>query len=807
MHQSKNICSQCSSSGRIARFGNMKKIEKLSFIFWATNLHELPLISHSNRNSLLVSVFRKLWLNLRCVNRIKRIDQTQGYVVCKSKILKNENMYHHTFVCNNMKILLSLYLCDGDNDCNDTWPESSDEMGCHSTREEFFQIPIKLKVFSSKVLRDWQHEEYLTQQEEAETIIQNNVGGHKIGQCSFPGQMSCDETETECYSFADVCIYLFGAEGWLLPCKYGSHLQECAAFECNQKYKCPNYYCIPFAYECDGKWDCPFGHDEGSQNQCQMERQCQLQFKCKNAQVCIPFVDICDMLPDCPHWDDEMLCDVKTSCPLICSCYLYATRCHNTSVSGINLSMLSYTFYHLSATDLSDLLIFGGNVHAKVITVSHNRIKDVCFGVSYLSSLSHFDASQNELTVIKRNCFVSLFSLQVVLLKQNGISSLEAKSFMHLNVVSLLDISNNNIYWMPSDVFENVSKICSFQITKNPLSQLEINMFQMFPVSHLFGNNFHVCCITPPEIFCPEAVPWYTSCSYLFPNQMMRILFIFMSAAVLSSNSISFSAKIREATQGQSKQVFSTFVLFINGGDLTCGLYLLVIWAADTYYSKRFVLFDSVWRGHFLCALAFVCLLGFSLLMPFLLTFLSVARLMVIIFPFHSRFKSKQFVTRCLLLGTVMVVFVTCVSVVYIRGKGAFTSSLCSPFIDPTDSSVHIKVVTLMVVTSQVSAVAIMSALYVMLVQSLRHSFHKTKFQSKRALRKSMIIQLVLVTVSNLLCWVPSSVIFLFSLFQSQHSVDLVFWATTALIPVNSVINPILFLSLNSKWHLCNKKH
>ena len=99
--------------------------------------------------------------------------------------------------------------------------------------------------------------------------------------CLRRGQIPCNKGYSLCFAISDICVYRLNKQGKLIPCFTGEHMQQCEEYECNNKFKCPGYYCIPFSYNCDGKWDCPGGHDEYSEI-CLKERQCINMFHCKS---------------------------------------------------------------------------------------------------------------------------------------------------------------------------------------------------------------------------------------------------------------------------------------------------------------------------------------------------------------------------------------------------------------------------------------------------------------------------------------------------------------------------------------------
>ena len=58
----------------------------------------------------------------------------------------------------------------------------------------------------------------------------------------------------------------------------------------------------------------------------------------------------------------------------------------------------------------------------------------------------------------------------------------------------------------------------------------------------------------------------------------------------------------------------------------------------------------------------------------------------------------------------------------------------------------------------------------------------------------SMIVQLVTTSFSNILCWFPSSTVFLICIFAAQYPISLIVWTAVVIMPINSTINPLIFI-------------
>ena len=62
-----------------------------------------------------------------------------------------------------------------------------------------------------------------------------------------------------------------------------------------------------------------------------------------------------------------------------------------------------------------------------------------------------------------------------------------------------------------------------------------------------------------------------------------------------------------------------------------------------------------------------------------------------------------------------------------------------------------------------------------------------------------MMSQFILTSTSNILCWFPTNAIYLSAMYLSTYPISLVIWTTVIIMPINSVINPCVFLLKNMK--------
>ena len=545
--------------------------------------------------------------------------------------------------------------------------------------------------------------------------------------------MSCYPSIYKCFAVQDVCLYKLDKLDNLYPCRTGSHIKYCEDFECNQNYKCPGYYCVPWRYVCDGKWDCPHGHDEYSDSiQCTESQKCINMFKCRDSQICIHVYDVCNNYYDCPHKDDEVLCELRdTICPTWCQCLNFAVTCQLTQAGTDLFSSLPFVAYHIVSTGINSLSFLKKNTNIAILNVSKNSLNIVCGIVHEFCHLQSIDISSNNINEISPKCFVKLSHLHIVKIAKNDIVVLADKSFFDLGTILLIDLSYNKLKKISKSSFFNVHKIHMLNLFKNHLKNIESVMFNLVKISITLTSNFHICCVLPKGSLCLAKKPWYSSCTTSLLNTSMKTAISMLSLLIISLNLISIGRNVVFIRRKREGGKFSIIVVFINFGNSLCGMYLILLLLQNHYYQYGIILSLIQQKPNMLCLLTFMLILFSTLSEPYFFTLLSLARFMVVRYPFEYRFKSSSFVLRYTLYGSLFSVVITVSLILRFVSNQTTPSSLCSPFVGPSDSLPEIKIITFLVAIFQVVAFTFISALYLWLIKILKEIHEQSPVMSK----------------------------------------------------------------------------
>ncbi len=240
----------------------------------------------------------------------------------------------------------------------------------------------------------------------------------------------------------------------------------------------------------------------------------------------------------------------------------------------------------------------------------------------------------------------------------------------------------------------------------------------------------------------------------------------------------------------------------MNIADIVCCCSFAILFVFHFVHKGTFVVSEPVWRRSVPCLFVFGLSYLFSILSPSSLLFMSVSRLMVVLHPLDTQFKDTFFVKKWIFLSVVLLLLASSlVSIIYRIIFDKLPTNFCFPFIDPTDSVWFIRFITVLLFVIHLTFSLAIGMIYIKLVTHLQQEdtiLKKSKSQSSTGL----VIQLVVITLSNVLCWIPSGIIYISSLFVPKYPTDMPIWTTIAATPINSIMNPIVFIVSSARKHL-----
>ena len=558
-------------------------------------------------------------------------------------------------------------------------------------------------------------------------------------------------------------------------------------------YKCSFSYCILWSYMYDGKWDCPEGDDEIKATQDTMF--CHNMYKCKNTNIiCIHLGNLCDKFIHCPHGDDELFCNLNlVICPRQCSCLMYGIKCIGNISKNFTVKYprIYISVYFSSLTKVNTINLIANFINALIIKIPKNNIVYACT-FPKLSFCLYLDLGYNLVQHISDKCFISFSLTRTLLLNNNKINFIHKNSFYNLSKLNVLIVSNNLLLFLPNFFTKNTQKIKLVNILHVTLERIKSNAFKDLNFIVILTNLYNICCIAPQHSVCHAFKPWYISCSDILPNMIMKILFGVVSSLIIILNCLSI---ITHAITFKASHVFSIIVIALNMNDILCGVYLCFILIADLSMKGIFSTKEEWWRSGLLCLTAFTIILWFTILTQFLLVTFSFCRLMVVIHPLKTKFKQSKYVLIILFAFIVVSLSMSVViSVSFRYVHKHLTTSFCLPFIDPTGKVTIIKIITWFVVISQFITSLFIVIMHCALILKLRSFKENIKnFKLKVNSEIPLIIQLITITVSNICCWFPANGIYFAAMFLSTYPINLIIWTTVIGLPLNSVINPVVF--------------
>ncbi len=808
--------------------------KKFQHLFWGTsNTKFLPVFVN---NSVLT--FRRLFDKIY----FERLQNASlGFCIQKSKVTTFD-LGLNIYKCTTGAIVLAIYQCDGFKDCGEEQPTDEMSCACKSNKDLLEGICQKQPkangkvqcsplyfmsikgiclsfVFRTKNIPSQKSlivaQNMLIQFQKGGTSDNNVVRARKkestssqqlfsLSYCKQEYQLPCSEQSLTCYNVTQICQYTV-LNGVQIPCTEGDHLQHCNDFQCNSRFKCPDHYCILWNQVCDGIWHCPQGSDEADLHRCGPARPCQGLYKCRQQSICIHSTSVCDKKEDCLFCDDEDMgmCSLQNvRCPLACRCLTFAVMCisQNFTAEGFD-SFGIFKSVYIHSSNFQDFAKFQfGDLLGLTITQSH--FTKLCDLMNSVKKLIFLNIEENSVSELQAGCFKFTKALSLMKLNENHINIILAQVFKPMHKLKILNISGNPIVRILPGAFDQASCLRVVSLLHTETTEIPNTLFQNVPLEYIETSDFKFCCLK--EIQCSTELPWHFDCTDLLIHTGIKVTFYIVSCAIIILNILSCFLQYLSHTKGfETIPANACLLVSVNVSDILYSFPLFVLWIADLTYEGIYFLFEHKWRSSAFCYITYGLFLNFSVLSPMTLCLLFYSRLMIVEHPVDSDFKETDFVLRRIgftFLGVVLYSII-CTAVTAIMNFYVLHvsfSGLCSPFVhqQTVKSFTLSHIWTALAVFVLIFSTTFILVVYSKLLTSLSDTQEQIKSSASESKNKSfrrLVCQLVIVVVTNILCWLPSCAAFLFSLFYEKDPDEIMFWTTIVITPVNSLVNPAVF--------------
>lgn len=641
---------------------------------------------------------------------------------------------------------------------------------------------------------------------EDEDILLSITQNKTFYSCGYKYQIPCRDGHVKCFNISEICIYKLNQLGHLLPCRTGQHLQECRELECNTMFKCLHHYCVPWMYVCNGKWDCPHGADEHPTMLCSQNNDCRNLFRCRNSVVCVHTGDVCDDKADCPANDDEQLCKLKgISCPPKCHCLTFSAICENLTVSWTQYHHLKFSKV-LFMTNISFSSQLDLSQHT-LIHIERSSFFLLCDTLKKGSQVQTLYVMQSNISQLPRFCFKRTKHIEIIDISRNLVSVVEEMLFANLSLLKSLNLSSNPIAEFQSNSFTNLPNLRIISVQDLNISKADKNIFMHMALAKVETNNPAICCLAPEPANCSTSIPWFFGCSGLLPNVSLQatvgtVAFLTLMLGVISLVLQLFLSRKERIKQKEKSGVFSAMLVSINFSDLACALSLVLVFFFDLKTADHFIFQKEVWGSSFECTLLFATFFQTSFSSPLFRCALAILRFVMVAAPMMSNVLRTSFAIKlstgissfCLILSVLLS------SLINTLEKDLLESIfVCFPFVDASKQIIIVKIATIFVIVLQFSATILVIVCRIGLFVSLKKSQSAV---SRKQRNTAIAVQVIILSGSNLVCWIPCCVVYLLCLIMKQYPVDMVYWTIAAVFPLNSVLNSLVFIGTDIRKHI-----
>ncbi|XP_034034117.1 relaxin receptor 2a [Thalassophryne amazonica] len=458
-------------------------------------------------------------------------------------------------------------------------------------------------------------------------------------------------------------------------------------------------------------------------------------------------------------------------------------------------------------------------IYLSMVNTSLEQLPHPSF-CQHMPTLDWLDLEGNQIQTLNYSILKRCTKLEVLLLMDNRIRNVPENTFQSLLKLAELNLSNNRIRNLPKNIFKNLSKsLLKLNISHNPhlhiypnhfnhlsylqslalegieIPDIQTKMFQpMKNLSHIYFKKFQYCSYAPHVRLCKPNTDGISSFEDLLANIVLRVSVWVIAFITCFGNLIVIG--MRSLIRAENN-LHAACIKVLCCADCLMGVYLFFVGVFDVKFRGQYNRNALTWMDSVECrTIGFLAMLS-SEVSVLLLTYLTLERFLVIVFPFSnlrpSKLQTGVVLASIWLLGLIIAAVPLMNEDVF--GNYYGLNGVCFPLHSDRQEKATAKgYSTGIFLGLNVVAFLVIVCSY----SSMFYSIYKTGINAtdmRSRLHKDVAVanRFFFIVFSDALCWIPIFLVKILSLMEVEIPGTISSWVVIFILPINSALNPILY--------------
>uniref|UniRef100_A0A3B5LMA9 Relaxin family peptide receptor 2a n=1 Tax=Xiphophorus couchianus TaxID=32473 RepID=A0A3B5LMA9_9TELE len=599
------------------------------------------------------------------------------------------------------------------------------------------------------------------------------------------------------------------------------------------QFPCGNMsQCLPQALQCNGHKDCPNGADE---------------WRCGDNIGLADFIG--ETLQNQPAISSFLNECFLQEYPESCDCIQTDIKCVEVNLEDVPLVSPNVTWLSLRSNKIQILPDFVFSEYSSVFPtplrfLSNNLISSLSPGVfKDLSRLEWLMLDHNPLSSLTHETFFGLRSLVFLSMVHTSLQQLPHPSFcQHMPALDWLDLEgnqiqtlnysilktcsklecfeNNLVTCLPKNTFKNLSKsLLKLNISYNPLLRIHPSHFNhltqlqslalegieipdiqtkmflpMKNLSHIYFKKFQYCSYAPHVRSCKPNTDGISSFEDLLANMVLRVSVWVMAFITCFGNLLVIG--MRSLIRAENN-LHAACIKVLCCADCLMGVYLFFVGVFDVKFRGQYNRNALLWMESVECrTIGFLAMLS-SEVSVLLLTYLTLEKFLVIVFPF-SNLRPGKLQTGVILSSIWLMGFI--IAAVPLMNEDIFgnyygRNGVCFPLHSDRQEKPTSKGYStgIFLGLNLVAFLVIVFSYSSMFYSIYKTGINATDLRSRLHRDVAVANRFFFIVFSDALCWIPIFLVKILSLLEVEIPDTISSWVVIFILPINSALNPILY--------------